>query len=59
MTINPFFKNNGPINIEKLLSNIKVENSENYKKDKIYNVADLVAATNLDNHLLKVLIKKL
>ena len=46
--INPFFKNNGPINIEKLLNNINVENSENYKKDKIYNVADLVAATNKD-----------
>ena len=46
--INPFFKNNGPINIEKLLNNINIENSENYKKDKIYNVADLVAATSKD-----------
>ena len=46
--INPFFKNNGPINIEKLLINIKINNNENFKKDKIYNVADLGSATNKD-----------
>ena len=45
---NPFFKNVGPFNIEKLLSKINIENKENFKKDKIYNVSDLVTATNKD-----------
>ena len=43
--LNPFFKNIGPFNIEKLLSNIDIENKENFKKDKIYNVTDLITAT--------------
>ena len=35
--LNPFFKNNGPINIDKLLSKTKTDNTGNFKKDKIYN----------------------
>ena len=46
--LNPFFKNTGPFNIEKLLSKINIENTENFKKDKIYNVSDLVTATSKD-----------
>ena len=45
---NPFFKNFGPFNIEKLLSKSDVENKENFKRDKIYNVSDLLGATNKD-----------
>ena len=46
--LNPFFKNVGPYNIEKLLSKINIENKENFKKDKIHNVSDLVNATSKD-----------
>ena len=46
--LNPFFKNVGPFNIEKLLNKINIENVNNYKKDKIYNVSDLVSATSKD-----------
>tara|TARA_B100000963_G_scaffold361695_1_gene398763 strand:+ start:4057 stop:5037 length:981 start_codon:yes stop_codon:yes gene_type:complete len=46
--LNPFFKNNGPFLIEKLLKNIGYEDHGKFKKDKIYNVADLTAATNKD-----------
>ena len=46
--LNPFFKNVGPFNIEKLLSKTNIENNGNFKKDKIYNVSDLVNATNKD-----------
>ena len=45
---NPFFKNFGPFNIEELLKKTNIENKENFKKDKIYNVSDLVTATNKD-----------
>ena len=46
--LNPFFKNAGPFNIEKLLSKTNIDNNKNFKKDKIYNVSDLVNATNKD-----------
>ena len=46
--INPFFKNTGPFNIEKLLSKIGIENIENFKKDKIFDVKDLNLATKKD-----------
>ena len=46
--LNPFFKNVGPFNIEKLLNKINIENKDNFVKDKIYNVSDLVTATNKD-----------
>ena len=46
--INPFFKNVGPFEIQKLLSNTGISNNENFKKDKIYNVSDLVTATDKD-----------
>ena len=46
--LNPFFKNVGPFNIEKLLFNTDIENKQNFKKDKIYNASDLVSATNKD-----------
>jgi len=46
--INPFFKKTGPLNIEKLLNKINIENLENYSKDKIFDVKDLISATNKD-----------
>ena len=46
--INPFYKYSGPFDIQKLLKNAKIENKENFKKNKIYNVTDLVTATNKD-----------
>ena len=46
--LNPFFKNAGPFSIEKLLSINNIDNKENFKKDKIYNVTDLTSATNKD-----------
>ena len=45
---NPFFKNIGPFSIDKLLSKTNTDNKENFKKDKIYNVTDLVVATKKD-----------
>ena len=48
MMINSFFKNAGPFYIEKLLSKTNIDNKDNFKKDKIYNVSDLVTATNKD-----------
>ena len=46
--LNPFFKNVGPFNIEKLLNKMNIENKENFKKDKIFNVSDLTTATEKD-----------
>ena len=46
--LNPFFKNVGPFNIDKLLDTIKIKNLKNFKKDKIYDVKDLSSATNKD-----------
>jgi len=46
--LNPFFKNVGPFNIEKLLELADIKNKENFKKDKIFNVSDLTNATNKD-----------
>ena len=34
--------------VEKLLNKSGLENKENFKRDKIYNVSDLVTATNKD-----------
>jgi len=46
--INPFFKNTGPFNIENLLSKISIQNTDNYKKDKIFDIKDLTTATKKD-----------
>ena len=46
--INPFFKNVGPFEIQKLLVNTGISNNENFKRDKIYNVSDLLNATRKD-----------
>jgi len=46
--LNPFFKNVGPFKIEKLLSKTDIENTENFKNDKVHNVSDLINATDKD-----------
>ena len=45
---NPFFKNVGPFKIDILLKKTSISNSENFKRDKIFDVKDLVSATNKD-----------
>ena len=46
--INPFFKNIGPFSIKKLLNNTGFENIKYIKNNKVYNITDLVSATNKD-----------
>lgn len=46
--LNPFFENVGPFSVDKLLSKTNIENIENFKKDKIYNVSDLISASRRD-----------
>ena len=46
--LNPFFKNVGPFYIDELLFKADIENKDNFQKDKIYDVADLLTATNKD-----------
>ena len=46
--INPFFKNRGPFNIEKLLKLSSITNNRNFKKYIIRDVKDLVTATKND-----------
>ena len=43
--INPFFKNYGPYNIDKLLTLSKINNIAKYNKVKILDIKDLVTAT--------------
>ncbi len=45
---NPFFKNAGPLTIDKLLLKTQIKNKEKFKKDKILNVSDLINATKKD-----------
>ena len=46
--LNPFFKNAGPFKIENVLISSGIDNKDNYKNDKIYDVKDLSSATNKD-----------
>ena len=46
--LNPFFKNFGPFKIERLLSNLRIDNPQHFRNDKIYDVKDLVLATKND-----------
>ncbi len=46
--LNPFFKNTGPFNVDKLLDKVAIENTQKFGKDKIYNVSDLLNATSKD-----------
>ena len=43
--INPFFLNKGPFKIDKLLELSDVSNSYNFKKNKIFDIKDLVTAS--------------
>ena len=45
---NPFFKNNGPFEINELLKKAKIKTSEKYKKTKISDIKDLDTSTNND-----------
>ena len=45
---NPFFKNKGPFKIEKLLKLSSIKNIENFNKIKVFDIKDLVSATNKD-----------
>ena len=46
--LNPFFKNFGPFRIEKLITVLGIKNDQNFKKDQIYDVKDLISATKKD-----------
>ena len=45
---NPFFKNTGPFKIEKLLNLSGLENVNNFKNDKIFDIKDLSSSTSKD-----------
>ncbi|MDC0518174.1 UDP-3-O-(3-hydroxymyristoyl)glucosamine N-acyltransferase [Candidatus Pelagibacter sp.] len=46
--INPFFKNAGPFNIDKLLLKSEISNNKNLKKGRVKDVKDLVSASKND-----------
>ena len=46
--INPFFENNGPKKIEEILNQIKFQNKSKYNGINIYDIKDLVNASNKD-----------
>jgi UDP-3-O-[3-hydroxymyristoyl] glucosamine N-acyltransferase len=46
--INPFFENKGPIKINDILNSANIKNKFNYTDTKIFDVKDLVAASNKD-----------
>ena len=45
---NPFFKNKGPIKIDKLLKIAELKNIQNFSKTKIYDIKDLSTSTKKD-----------
>ena len=46
--INPFFINKGPFSIDKLLALSKIDNKENFKKNKVSDIKDLISSTSKD-----------
>ena len=46
--INPFFKNNGPIKLEEILKQIKLKNENELSDIDIFDIKDLVNASNKD-----------
>ena len=45
---NPFFKNKGPFEINKLLKFVELKNIQKYKNLKVYDVKDLSTSTKKD-----------
>jgi UDP-3-O-[3-hydroxymyristoyl] glucosamine N-acyltransferase len=45
---NPFFENKGPIKIDELLNSVNIKNKFDYTATKIFDVKDLVTASNTD-----------
>ena len=45
---NPFFKNNGPFEINELLKKAKIKTNEKFRKTKITDIKDLYNSTNKD-----------
>ena len=46
--INPFFENKGPFKIDDILVKAKIKNISNYKDKDIFDIKDLLSATNSD-----------
>ena len=46
--INPFFTNKGPIKIDNILDSVNINNKFNYVETKIFDVKDLITASNRD-----------
>ena len=45
---NPFFKNEGPFKVKKLLSLLKIKNSQKFTSEKVFDIKDLSTATKKD-----------
>ena len=45
---NPFFKNKGPIKLDEILTQIKFKNVSKFSGTYIYDIKDLVSASNKD-----------
>ena len=45
---NPFFKNEGPFKIDKLLKLVGLKNTDNFKNVKIHNIKDLQTSGSKD-----------
>ena len=45
---NPFFKNNGPFEINKLLKEINIKTNSLYKNIKVEDIKDLASASKKD-----------
>ena len=46
--INPFFKNNGPINIKEIYKILEIKRHSLNKEKKIFDITDLNSASNKD-----------
>ena len=46
--INPFYKNKGPIKLEDILTKIKFQTKSEYGGINIFDIKDLVSATDQD-----------
>ena len=46
--INPFFENKGPFKIDHILNSVKINNKFEYTEENIFDVKDLVTASNRD-----------
>ena len=46
--VNPFFRNIGPFKINKVLSSLKINNELENLEEEIFDIKDLISASNKD-----------